>query len=169
MTFAIGAEDDKAKCVTNFRPIALCNVCVKSVNKMIANRIKLILSELITANKTSFMPARQSMDNVIICQELIHSLRYTKGRKGGMIMKLDLEKTYDRIEWGSVEETLRDSELPAKLVSMIISLMQWSSCRLIWNREATDNIIPTRGLLQGDPLSPYIYILCVERLSQWIN
>lgn len=116
----------KPSVIANFRPTALCNVCVKLVSKLIANRLKTILSELVTANQASFVSGRQSMDTIIICQELIRSLRYTKARRGGMIVKLDMEKAYDRMEWSFVKETLRDAGLPPKLVSVIISLIQLS-------------------------------------------
>lgn len=155
--------------IKDFRPIALCNVNIKLVNKVIADRVKVLLREMINANQSSFIPGRQSLDNVIICQEIIHSLRHTKARKEGMILELDMEKAYDRMEWSFVEETLRGINLPGSLVSMIMSLIRRSSCRLIWNGEATDSIKPTRGLRQGDPLSPYIFILCLERLSQWVH
>lgn len=91
-------EMTKPRSIKSFRLIVLCNVCVKLVNKVIANIVKTVFKEIITANQSSFVPGRQSMDNVIICQELIQSLRYTKARKEGMIKMLDMEKAYDRME-----------------------------------------------------------------------
>lgn len=85
------------------------------------------------------------------------------------MIKLDMEKTYDRMEWAFVEENLRDASLPKKMISVIMKLIKKSSCRLFWNGEATDIIRPSRGLRQGDPLSPYIFVLCLQRLSQWIK
>lgn len=63
-----------------------------------------------------------------------------------MVIKLDLEKAYDRIEWKFIEETLWDIELPAKLITVIMKLVSSSSCRLSWNRKVTDVIKQTRGL-----------------------
>lgn len=63
-----------------------------------------------------------------------------------MVLKLDLEKTYDRMEQGFVEETLKDAKLPSTLINVIMHLIHKSSYRLLWNREATDIIRPSRGL-----------------------
>lgn len=70
-------------CLKQFRPISLCNVSVKLVTKVIANRLKLYLKDLIAPNQSSFVPGRQSLDNAIVCQEILHLLRYTQSRKGG--------------------------------------------------------------------------------------
>lgn len=88
-------KEDRPNSIRGFRPISLCNVCVKVVSKMLVNRLKEIICDIVSLNQPSFIPGRQSVDNVIICQEVVHSMRYTTARKGGMILKLDLEKAYD--------------------------------------------------------------------------
>lgn len=85
--------------VKHFRPIALCNVIYKAITKVIANRIKPILNDIIAPIQCSFIPGRQSADNVIITQEAIHSTTNKKGKKGWMAIKVDLEKAYDRLDW----------------------------------------------------------------------
>lgn len=96
-------------------------------------------------------------------------MRFTKARKGAVVLKVDLDKAYDRIEWGFVEKTLEDARLPRKLVYVIMQIISSGSCRLIWNWEATDSIKPSRGLRQGDPLSPCIFVLCLERLGHLLQ
>lgn len=96
-------------------------------------------------------------------------MRYTTTKRGGMILKLDLEKAYDRLEWSFVEETLTDACIPRKLIRVILKIFQGSSCRLLWNREATKDFKPTRRLQQGNPLSLYIFVMCMQRLSSWIQ
>lgn len=68
--------------IRNFRPISLCNVCIKLVTKVVVNLLKGVLGDLIASNQASFVPRRQGIDNVIICQEIIHTMRYTKSKRG---------------------------------------------------------------------------------------
>lgn len=83
-----------------FRPIALCNVCYKIITKILSNRLRLIMDKTVGAHQCSFIAGRQSSDNVILAQEVIHSMRTKrKGGVGWMMMKVDLEKAYDCLEW----------------------------------------------------------------------
>lgn len=92
-----------------------------------------MLKDLITSNQASFIPGRLIIDNIVTCQKIVHSIRYTKAAKGGMILKLDLEKAYNRMEWAFVEETLRGISLPSSLINAITGIIRSSSCRLTWN------------------------------------
>ena len=80
-----------------FRPIGLCNVIFKVVTKVIVGRLKLLMPNLISEVQSSFVPGRQITDNIIVAQEIIHSMRKMKGRRGFMAIKVDFEKAYDRL------------------------------------------------------------------------
>lgn len=80
-----------------FRPIALCNVIYKIITKVIANRLKPYMGDLISPTQCSFVSGRHSSDNVIIAQEIVHSMTNKRGKKGFMAIKVDLEKAYDRL------------------------------------------------------------------------
>lgn len=155
--------------VKHFRPISLCNVSFKLLTKVLVNRLKQILPIVIAPTQCSFVPGRHITDNVAVCQEMIHSLRNKHGKRGGMVLKIDLEKAYDRLEWPFIEETLRDVGLPNSMVDVIMKCVSSASFQLLWNGDCTETIGQTRGLRQGDPLSPYLFVLCLERLSQRIQ
>ncbi|CAN1860134.1 Transposon TX1 uncharacterized 149 kDa protein [Linum perenne] len=91
---------------TQFRPISLCNVAYKTITKCLANRLKDLMPDLVHRSQTSFVPDRHITDNIIIVQEVVHSMHAKKGKQGSMLLKIDLAKAYDRIRWCFVKETL---------------------------------------------------------------
>ncbi|XP_074318679.1 uncharacterized protein LOC141655501 [Silene latifolia] len=155
--------------VSQFRPISLCNVAYKIVSKVLANRIKKVLPRLISENQSGFVPGRQISDNIIVFQETIHTMRRKKGKKAYMAIKIDLEKAYDRLRWSFIENTLKDMYFPQLLVDTIMNCVTSTRMQVLWNGEPTEKFIPTRGVRQGDPLSSYLFVMCLEKLQQAID
>ncbi|XP_061376295.1 uncharacterized protein LOC133318322, partial [Gastrolobium bilobum] len=162
-------EMERRVMIKDFRPISLCNVIYKTVTKIVANRLKLQMDKLVMPNQCSFIRGRQGTDNVIIAQELIHSMRKKRGSKGWMAIKVDLEKSYDRISWNFLQDTLYDVGLPENLIRLIMLCVSSCTMNVLWNGACTKEFRPTRGLRQGDPLSPYLFVLCMERLAHLIS
>ncbi|KAG7557811.1 Reverse transcriptase domain [Arabidopsis suecica] len=136
---------------------------------MMVIRLKNVISKLIGPAQASFIPGRLSIDNIVVVQEAVHSMRRKKGRKGWMLLKLDLEKAYDRIRWDFLKETLGAAGLSEEWTGRIMECVSNPSMSLLWNGEKTDSFSPARGLRQGDPLSPYLFVLCLERLCHLIE
>jgi hypothetical protein len=151
--------------LSQFRPISLCNTVYKIVTKSIVARIRPLLSNLISPFQAAFVPGRRGIDNVIIAQELIHSLHKKKGAKGSFVVKIDLEKAYDRLEWSFIREVLLFFNFPKNLVRLIMDCVSSSTISILFNGGRMDEFSPSRGIRQGDPLSPYLFILCMEYLS----
>ena len=86
------------KTLGNFRPISLCNTIYKVVTKIIVARLRPLLEKLISPLQMAFVPGRKGIDNAIIAQEVIHSLGKKKEKVGYMVLKIDLEKAYDKLE-----------------------------------------------------------------------
>ncbi|CAL1363580.1 unnamed protein product [Linum trigynum] len=154
---------------SQLRPISLNNVCLKAITKAITNRLKPIMRKLVSPRQSSFIPGRQTTDNIIVLQEVLHTLRKKKGKRGGIVMKIDLEKAYDRLRWDFLRDTLKEMGLPSSWIGCIMYCVEHNRMRLLWNGELSQPITPSRGVRQGDPLSPYLFVLCMERLSHRID
>lgn len=86
-----------------------------------------------------------------------------------MILKLDLKKAYDRLEWSFIKETLSDGGLPRQIVNTVMKCVSSGNFKLLWNGKATNTISPMIRVRQGNPNSPYLFILCLERLTHRIQ
>lgn len=159
----------KPESITQFRPISLCNVLFKIITKAMVGRLKSIINKLIGPAQASFIPGRLSADNIVVVQEAVHSMRRKEGRKGWMLLKLDLEKAYDRVRWDFLEDTLRAAGLSEDWVGRIMQCVSGPAMSILWNGEKSESFKPSRGLRQGDPLSPYLFVLCMERLCHLID
>ena len=159
----------KPEKITQYRPISLCNVLFKVITKMMVIRMKQVISKLIGPAQARFIPGRLSIDNIVVVQEAVHSMRRKKGSKGWMLLKLDLEKVYDWIRWDFLEETLEAAGFSDTWRGRIMACVTNPGMSLLFNGEKTDSFIPARGLRQGDPLSPYLFVLCLERLCHQIE
>lgn len=85
--------------VVDYRPINPCNVIYRIIAKTIANKLKLFLNQVISPNQSAFVPNRLITDNIIIGYKCLHKIRLSKGKKQGLVvLKLDISKTYDRVE-----------------------------------------------------------------------
>ena len=160
---------DNPSSLREYRPISLCNVSFKIITKVLANRFRGIMGHLIGHEQCGFIPGRSTCDNILIAQEIIHSMRMKGRRKGVTTIKIDMEKAYDRLDWKFIEHTLMCLNLETKFIQIIMACITTNSMSILWNGDESSNFSPTRGVRQGDPLSPYIFVLCMERLSHFIK
>ncbi|KAA3483626.1 Retrovirus-related Pol polyprotein LINE-1 [Gossypium australe] len=130
----------------HYHPISLCNVLYKIVTKVIANHFKPIFPSLITQNQVSFVAMRQITDNIIIAQEIVHTMRTKKRKKSWMAIKVDLEKAYDKIHWDFIEDTLADVGFPSTLVNVIMESISLISIQIVWNERLLNDFVPKRGI-----------------------
>lgn len=95
----------------------------------------------------------------------MNALFKRKGKLGYLLLKIDFEKVYDRVDWNFLRLALVDFGFPSPIITLIANCIIASSLALKWNGEKLDNFAPNRGLRQGDPMSPYLFVLCMEKLA----
>lgn len=105
--------------IKHFRPISLCNLSYKTVTNILSTRLRMVIEELVDPCQCSFIPNRNSRNNIIIVQEVIHSMKNKNGQSGWIAIKVDQEKTYDRLNWDFVVDTLRNIGLPNDVINLV--------------------------------------------------
>lgn len=156
--------------MTDLRPISLCNVLIRIVSKVMANRLKECLPLLISDKQSAFVEGRLLTDNALVAFELNHYIRRKRQGANGVVgFKIDVSKAYDRLEWHFLESMMVKfgfSEIWRERVMACITTVKYS---FIKDGEIFGDVQPQRGIRQGDPISPYLYILCAEGLSAMLR
>ncbi|RVW34945.1 Transposon TX1 uncharacterized 149 kDa protein [Vitis vinifera] len=157
-----GAED-----LRDYRPISLVGGLYKILAKVLANRLKKVVSKVVSSSQNAFVEGRQILDAALIANKAIDSL--LKGDEAGVLCKLDLEKAYDHINWDFLMSVMQKMGFGEKWVGWIRWCITTASFSVLINGSPTGFFQSTRGLRQGDPISPYLFVLGMEALSCLIN
>jgi hypothetical protein len=147
----------------DYRPISLCNLIYKVISKVISNRMKPFLERSLSAEQLGFLKGRRIQDAIGAAHESIHNIKQ-KNLKA-LVMKIDLKKAFDSIDWEFLRLILHSVGFGDKFTDWIMSCVTSANFAVLINGEATSFFKSERGLRQGCPLSPYLFILIMEGLS----
>lgn len=150
--------------ITNFRPIACCNVMYKIVSKILAGRLRGVLGGIIHLNQLAFIPWRMICDNIMLAHELLRG--YHKEKLGCCALKIDLQKAYDLVACDFLDEVILAFKFPSHFIKLIMNSVRSCMFSVSINGQMEGYFPGKCGLRQGDPISLLLFVLCMEYLTR---
>ncbi|KAJ0788573.1 putative RNA-directed DNA polymerase [Helianthus annuus] len=151
----------------DYRPINLIGVISKTVSKITATRFKKVIGKVISSTQSAFVKDRFILDSPLMLNEVMAWLKQRK--KKALLLKIDFEKAYDNVNWKFIIDILDQMGFPAKWRMWMEGILSSARSAVLVNGSPTFEFQCQKGLRQGDPISPFLFLVVMEILSCLIS
>ncbi|KAJ4811749.1 RNA-directed DNA polymerase (reverse transcriptase)-related family protein [Rhynchospora pubera] len=150
----------------DYRPISVGNMLYRLVMKLVAHRLRPYLKKVISKEQNAFLSGRNITDSIIVVKEILHSFKQHNFKTKAYLLKADISKAFDKLNWQFLYESMRFLNVPDMIITMMSSGFSRARVSININGNMSGFITPTRGLRQGCPMSPYAFIMAMEMLTR---
>lgn len=151
--------------VSDYRPISCCSVIYKCITKLLCEKLRLVLPSLVSETQGAFVSGRSILHNILLCQDIVRIYKGSQKQKCCM-MKIDLQKAYITVCWEFLEDMMKGLHFPDKFIHLVMTCVSSPTFTLMLNGFPTGFFNSKRGLRQGDPMSPLLFVLCMEYFTR---